>query len=651
MAKAQRDDDSLSQKVRGITAQRSYDFDVHYFDEETGEKHLKENAPTEEEWKQQIIDDYSEIGKESQFCYFIFHDKDMLEDGNVKPLHVHIVIKFENARRIGALMKKLGISRVENISKVKSYKGALSYLLHVTKQARNDGKFIYSQSDLYMYGNDIDSDSNYKYAHFNNMTVGKTDDKDIKDEIEKVIQEAIYEMRVNGTIFDVNDLSDKFPDAKVMATNLFYNYQHKLKCAEADYFEELAKERALNGRKLITALFSGAGGTGKTELALAMSRLLSNSRGVHVATAKSPDKTYDPFNTYKNQNISVLNEMEGGMFGPREFMDVFDPWHYAPVPSRNNNVHWLADYAFLTTSKSVERFRNEMFRYSKGGARIIADNMDELSFRDRDEYKDEAFQFTRRIKHYVQIVEKDGYKLINVFVFDNDKYGYRLQKQIKASSDYYMKKGKNEELNQIVRAIIYCFEHPEIDITNGKVKKDNDLIQPKEHVDEFAFYDEEFKFDYKKVSKIDLATKHKDMLNDLVTDEINNFVERNEEDFYEYVGSVKYKKDDIKSRDDLLNSNITVFEEDFDVWELEFYDYKKGNIPCVGLTIEEEEQREKLVDKVEKVKAEKRRNEVINIVQHRDFNDKLGVTEDDINKHVENKQSGSSKVGVNPFDL
>lgn len=115
MAKAQRDDDSLSQKVRGITAQRSYDFDVHYFDEETGEKHLKENAPTEEEWKQQIIDDYSEIGKESQFCYFIFHDKDMLEDGNVKPLHVHIVIKFENARRIGALMKKLGISRVEKV--------------------------------------------------------------------------------------------------------------------------------------------------------------------------------------------------------------------------------------------------------------------------------------------------------------------------------------------------------------------------------------------------------------------------------------------------------------------------------------------------------------------------------------------------------
>ncbi|MCG2306993.1 hypothetical protein K4S94_11250, partial [Staphylococcus epidermidis] len=436
----------------------------------------------------------------------------------------------------------------------------------------------------------------------------------------------------------------------VMATNLFYNYQHKLKCAEADYFEELAKERALNGRKLITALFSGAGGTGKTELALAMSRLLSNSRGVHVATAKSPDKTYDPFNTYKNQNISVLNEMEGGMFGPREFMDVFDPWHYAPVPSRNNNVHWLADYAFLTTSKSVERFRNEMFRYSKGGARIIADNMDELSFRDRDEYKDEAFQFTRRIKHYVQIVEKDGYKLINVFVFDNDKYGYRLQKQIKASSDYYMKKGKNEELNQIVRAIIYCFEHPEIDITNGKVKRDKDLIQPKEYIDEFAYYEEEFKFDYKSVSKIDLGKKHAHMLKDLVTDEIESFVQHNEEDFYNYVGSVKYGKEDFKSRDDLHGNVTTVYQEDIDIWKLEFYDYKKGNIPCVGLSYEEEEERKKLIDKVREVNKEKHYKELFNFNKHKDFNDKVGVTQKDIKEHVEKKQP-EKVVSINPFDL
>ncbi|MFK9139808.1 hypothetical protein [Staphylococcus epidermidis] len=50
------------------------------------------------------------------------------------------------------------------------------------------------------------------------------------------------------------------------------------------------------------------------------------------------------------------------------------------------------------------------------------------------------------------------------------------------------------------------------------------------------FYDEEFKFDYKSVSKIDLGKKHAHMLKDLVTDEIESFVQHNEEDFYNYVG-------------------------------------------------------------------------------------------------------------------
>jgi energy-coupling factor transporter ATP-binding protein EcfA2 len=646
MTKEQRDDDFLSKRARGITAQRSYDYDVHYYDEKTGEKHLKENAPTEEEWKQQIIDEYSEVGKKSLFCYFIFHDSDMLENGKMKPLHVHIVVKFKNAKRIGSLMKQLGISRIENIANVKTYKGALNYLLHITKSARNDGKFVYSQRDLFMYGEEINSDSKYKYAHFNNLTSDNTDDVDTKEEIERMLQEAVYDVRMNGTLYNTHDICDKFPGDEVMATNIYYNYKYKLDYAENDYFKELAKERSSKGRKLATALISGPGGAGKTELATALANALADERGIHTAPAKSDDKTYDPFNTYEYQKVSILNEIEGGTFSPREFMDVFDPYHYAPISSRTKNVHWLADYVFLTTSKDVTRFRNEMFRYSKGGSRIVDEEMDELRVRDRDDFKDEAYQFTRRIKNNIEIIKKGKFKLINIYAFDDEKYGYRLQKQIKVSNKFYFNK---DEMNSVIKDIIYCFEHPEIDVTDGKVKKDVDLIQSKKHIDEFAYYDEEFKFDYKNVSKIDLAKKHRYMLNDLVTDEINDFVERNEEDFYNYIGSVKYKKDDIKSRDDLYNAISTVYEEDLNVWKLEFYDYKNGNIPCVGLSYDEEEQHKTLMDKVKQVKAEKRRNEIINISKHKEFNDKLGVTEDDINKHVENKQS--PQVHTNPFDL
>lgn len=651
MAKEQRDDDFLSKRIRGVTAQRSYDYDVHDFDEETGEKHLKENAPTEDEWKQQIIDEYSKVGEKSLFCYFIFHDSDMLENGKIKPLHVHVVMKLKNGKSVRKLMTDLGISRVENIAKVKSYKGALNYLLHITKNARNDGKFVYSQRDLFMCGEEINSDTKYKFAHFNKLTTGNSEDTDVKEEIEKAVQEFVYETRLNGEEFNVHDLCEKFPDDKVMATNIFYNYKHKLDYAEEDYFEEVAKERALNGRKLETVIVTGAGGTGKTELALAMARLLSDNRGVHVAAPKSPEKTYDPFGTYRYQKISVLNEMEGGTFGPREFMDIFDPYHYAPISSRTKDIHWLADYLVLTTSKPVERFRNEIFRYAKGGSRYVEDVMDELRFRDVKAYKDDAYQFTRRIRHSVEIVKKGDFKLINVFVFDDKKYGYRLQKQIKASNEYYKDKREDGELNKVAKTVAYYFDYPDYDITNGKVRTDKDLIQPKEYVDEFAFYDEEFKFDYKSVSKIDLGKKHAHMLKDLVTDEIESFVQHNEEDFYNYVGSVKYGKEDFKSRDDLHGGiGGAIFQEDIEIWKLEFYDYEKGNIPCVGLSYEEEEEGKKLIDKVREVNKEKHYKELFNINQHKDFNDKVGVTQKDIEEHVEKKQP-EKVVGINPFDL
>ncbi|MFK9139807.1 hypothetical protein [Staphylococcus epidermidis] len=78
----------------------------------------------------------------------------------------------------------------------------------------------------------------------------------------------------------------------------------------------------------------------------------------------------------------------------------------------------------------------------------------------------------------------------------------------------------------------------------------------------------------------------------------------------------------------ILHGNVTtVYQEDIDIWKLEFYDYKKGNIPCVGLSYEEEEERKKLIDKVREVNKEKHYKELFNFNKHKDFNDKVGVTQ------------------------
>ena len=95
MAKVQKDDDYAKSRFRSFVIQRSYDYDVTVYDEETGEKHIPDDAPTPDEWMDKIIAQFKKEGAKADYYYFIFHDADYLPDGTLKSLHVHIVIHFK----------------------------------------------------------------------------------------------------------------------------------------------------------------------------------------------------------------------------------------------------------------------------------------------------------------------------------------------------------------------------------------------------------------------------------------------------------------------------------------------------------------------------------------------------------------------------
>ena len=88
------------------------------------------------------------------------------------------------------------------------------------------------------------------------------------------------------------------------------------------------------------------------------------------------------------------------------------------------------------------------------------------------------------------------------------------------------------------------------------------------------------------------------------------------------------------------------------IWGLEFYDYLNGNIPCTGLTYEQEDAGMTLNDKIKKHKEEERKkrreNQAMNINKHKAFNDKVGVTEKDIDEFTDSKVSAAIK---NPFNV
>ena len=165
-----------------------------------------------------------------------------MANGDPKPLHVHMVIKFKNPRTIGSLQKKFGVSRTENISQVKSYKGSLNYLLHITKKARQDHKYVYAQDELYAFGSEIDDSD--RHRHFNEMTTGSSsdEDQDAKEEITKAVQEFVADIEQNGTMPVIDSFYDEFTEHRALVTDVFNTYYHKMLTSERRHYEAKARD-------------------------------------------------------------------------------------------------------------------------------------------------------------------------------------------------------------------------------------------------------------------------------------------------------------------------------------------------------------------------------------------------------------------------
>lgn len=517
MAKHQKDDDYLSKRVRGVTLQRSYEYDTTDYNEDTGEKERKPNAPTEEEWREQILNDWGNEAVKSEFGYLIFHDRDKMANGDPKPLHVHMVIKFKNPRTIGSLQKKFGVSRTENISQVKSYKGSLNYLLHITKKARQDHKYVYAQDELYAFGSEIDDSD--RHRHFNEMTTGSSsdEDQDAKEEITKAVQEFVADIEQNGTMPVIDSFYDEFTEHRALVTDVFNTYYHKMLTSERRHYEAKARDAIRNGRRLTNIYISGKGGTGKSTLAEWLGLRLADDRGVHMAAPKSEGKTYDPCDNYNYEKVSIFNEMHSNLFNPRELMANFDNHKYTPISSRNKNANWLAEYALFTSSDSVEKFRDETLIYSKGGSDLGVENSQYdsgVKLYDKGDAKDLAYQVARRFTHNIEIQQLKGdKKLISVFEFqdevgysvlhpDYDPFdlslgpdyspqyythtcgpGYVLQIQIIVSGNFYL---NESEMRKIISVIDNCvrvrlddngdvLEKPKI--KRAPIKVDKNLLQ------------------------------------------------------------------------------------------------------------------------------------------------------------------------------
>ena len=130
------------ERVRPYTMQRNYAYESHDADG-------KFNGLTEEQWKQQICDEWTSDNLKADYVCFIFHDKDKDDHGSPKPLHVHGCVYFKNPTSQSQAVELTGCSSDLNCKAINNKSQAYRYLLHITEQAIADEKHVYDEACLH----------------------------------------------------------------------------------------------------------------------------------------------------------------------------------------------------------------------------------------------------------------------------------------------------------------------------------------------------------------------------------------------------------------------------------------------------------------------------------------------------------------------
>lgn len=407
------------ERSRGWFAQTSYYYATHDKDGNVT------NNGTEQQWRDATVNRLKKIPN-VEFGALIFHDKDV-ENGKIKGLHAHILIKFENPRARGGVAKDLQTTRDANLQTVRSYCQAARYLTHVSNKALNQGKVVYPQDEVIVFGK---KPRPYTDLIKTSMDGSNRDDPDVRDFMDE-LGEAIQNGKTH--ISEVK--------REILAVYGQAEYRQFRNTFEDDWQEhvtEIMRDKAVNGRDLTTVFISGGGDLGKSVLAMNLApKFTDDFGGVHSVAVQGKNKTFDMVSKYDNEKVTVINDLDSGCYDYREFLNIFDPYVYTPINSRNVDKHWLADTCFITCSTALETYITEMMYWSQGGLRFhdatadrrMMNGMKQFveTLNDEDETKDVFWQIRRRFKFYIRLELKDPKTVeLNIYRVNNDKKTHDL---------------------------------------------------------------------------------------------------------------------------------------------------------------------------------------------------------------------------------
>lgn len=388
---------------------------------------------SEADWKKGIV---ALIQKEQsrqsvEFCVYIFHDKDVDDDGNAVQVHVHILIRYKDTVPVSDVRKAFQTTADRNGRAVSNNLGASQYLIHISPSALEAEKTMYNISDVVCHN--IDYRQMLK-ASFWKKKVEK--DLTAKAKATKVgdipllVVHSAKEAEMLASYYSLMVMTGQMQPGHAKRefirsagyhwfTKMRVKFDHDLN----ERIEQTVEHMTHSGRTLRNVYIFGAGGIGKTTLATKLGQRLSKGGGLALTAPLGKDKTPDALNDYKGERAIVFNEMSALGWTLDEYLACFDLTTLAAFPSRNKNKHFIGDTCLFTNSISPMKFANDLLIYSKGGSEYQDPASPKQLDKSNKDALDKYWQIRRRMTNIIALQRDDAdTAMVKAHVF-NLRYG------------------------------------------------------------------------------------------------------------------------------------------------------------------------------------------------------------------------------------
>ena len=338
-----------------------------------------DNAMEVIQQKEKAIDEY---------CYII-HDRDVYEEdtdthkkGDLKPPHVHLLLKFKKKQpqKLGYVAQWFKVPENFINCKGKSWESACLYLAHVNAP----DKFQYAITDV---------SASFDYNEFIEEYLAELEDEDEEEDDgedgtskrkkkKKSPIEIVVERILKGEVREYNKTLE-------IDQKLLIHCSRQIDQAfkvRSEYLHATQKDRRME-----CVYITGPSGCGKTTFA----RKMADSRGLAYFVSSGSNDIMDG---YGQEPCIIVDDIRPSVLGLSDLLKMLDPHLACSVKSRYKNKYLNCELVILTTVLDIDKFYANVF----------------------SEQEEPVTQLKRRCSTYIQMSQLE----INISLWDKKRMRY-----------------------------------------------------------------------------------------------------------------------------------------------------------------------------------------------------------------------------------